>query len=311
MLSNGVIFFLTAGLFSFCARATNIPDITLPVGSTGTILIRPHFIDYPHGFASPVLTLQIKNQTLYPWRTIALRFDIGALCRGEVHQWSIPVATSLDWAGDHGVVKRYSDDVVSLMNSFNFDGCSVEIIRATLVSAEARLHESSPPLVVRGDGEATVDLKPQLQEIKAARDAERDDAAAQRAEQERKAAEAELQQKKAAVSAGSAEHRFLEAKRESVGLLSLDALRAEANCRKVDTYDACHERIKPIMDEIEAQEALVSAQLAKVDECKKTYRTTIDKKTSDLTVRESTAVKTCQALDLYPYKMPTEPQRQP
>ena len=97
------------------------------MGSTGTILIRPHFIDYPHGFASPILTLQIKNQTLYPWRTIALRFEIGALCGGEVHQWSIPVATSLDWAEDHGVVKRYSDDVVSLMNSFNFDGCSVGI----------------------------------------------------------------------------------------------------------------------------------------------------------------------------------------
>lgn len=293
------------GTFTFCAQATEIPDITLPIGSTGTILIRPQFIDFLQGVAHPVLTLQIKNQTIYPWRTIALRFEVGALCRGDIHQWSIPVTTSLD-----AVVKRYSEDVVSLW-SFNFDGCKVEIIRATLVSAEARLHESSPPLIVRGDSEATVDLKPQLQEIKAARDAQRDAAAIQRAEQERKAAEAALPPRKAAVPAGSAEHNFLEAKHESIGLLLLDALDAEANCMKVDTYGVCHDRFKPIMSKIDAETDLVNHQLAKVDECKKTYRTTIDKRTSDLTVRESTAVKACQALDLYPYKMPPEPRRQP
>jgi|ERR1700722_12114448 hypothetical protein len=108
VLSNGFIFLLTAALFPFCARATDIPDITLRVGSTGTILIRAHFIDYPHGFASPVLTLQIKNQTVYPWRAIALRFEIGALCRGEVHQWSIPVDTSLDWAEERHILATIS-----------------------------------------------------------------------------------------------------------------------------------------------------------------------------------------------------------
>jgi hypothetical protein len=215
------------------------------------------------------------------------------------------VTTSLD-----AVVKRYSEDVVSLW-SFNFDGCKVEIVRATLVSAEARLHESSPPLIVRGDNEATVDLKPQLQEIKAARDAQRDDMAAQRAEPERKVAEAALEQKKAAVRAGSAEHKFLEAKHESIGLLLLDALKAETDCIKMETHDACESRFKPIMSKIDAEGDLVIAQLARVDECKKTYRTTIDKRTSDLTVRESTAVKACRALDLYPYKMPTETPRQP
>lgn len=94
----------------------------------------------------------------------------------------------------------------------------------------------------------------------------------------------------------------MEAKHESIGLLLLDALRAEIDCRKVDTYDACESRFRPIMSKIDAEGDLVIAQLAKVDECKKTYRTTIDKRTSDLTVRESTAVKACQALDLYPWR---------
>ena len=114
-----------------------------------------------------------------------------------------------------------------------------------------------------------------------------------------------FQQKKGAPPAESAEHKFLDAKHESIGLMLLEALKAETSCVKGDTYEACHERFKPVMSKIDAEGDFVLAQLAKVDECKKTYRTTIDKKTSDLTVRESTAVKECQALDLYPLKMPS------
>jgi hypothetical protein len=42
-----------------------------------------------------------------------------------------------------------------------------------------------------------------------------------------------------------------------------------------------------------------------VDSCVTVYHKTIDKKSSDLTVREIEQVKTCQALDLYP---PPQPQ---
>jgi hypothetical protein len=41
-------------------------------------------------------------------------------------------------------------------------------------------------------------------------------------------------------------------------------------------------------------------RLVHVDSCVATYHKTIDKKGSDLTVRESEQVKTCQSLDLYP-----------
>ena len=41
-------------------------------------------------------------------------------------------------------------------------------------------------------------------------------------------------------------------------------------------------------------------RMAHMDECAAVYRATIDKKTSDLTMRESQLVKACQAIDLYP-----------
>lgn len=43
-------------------------------------------------------------------------------------------------------------------------------------------------------------------------------------------------------------------------------------------------------------------QLDNADNCTALFRTTVDKKTSDLTVRESESVKGCQSLDLYPPK---------
>jgi hypothetical protein len=52
-------------------------------------------------------------------------------------------------------------------------------------------------------------------------------------------------------------------------------------------------------------------RLTYVDECVKTYHQTIDKKTVDLTVRESTSVKLCQTIDMYPYQMPESAQKRP
>jgi hypothetical protein len=121
-----------------------------------------------------------------------------------------------------------------------------------------------------------------------------------------------FQQKKAVVLAESAEHKFLVAKIERIGLLLIETLKAENECTRkaLDGSDhasanaeKCDRLYKPIHDKIDAETDLVNVQLAKVDECKKTYRTTIDKKTSDLTVREATAVKACQALALYPLDM--------
>jgi hypothetical protein len=59
-----------------------------------------------------------------------------------------------------------------------------------------------------------------------------------------------------------------------------------------------------VMDKMADILTTVTTMLNHVDDCTKTYHQTIDKKTSDLTIRETTAVKTCQALDLYPLDMP-------
>jgi acetolactate synthase regulatory subunit len=44
----------------------------------------------------------------------------------------------------------------------------------------------------------------------------------------------------------------------------------------------------------------LNAQLEHVDDCLKIYNGTIDKKTSDMTVRETGQVKACQSITLYP-----------
>jgi ketopantoate reductase len=132
--------------------------------------------------------------------------------------------------------------------------------------------------------------------------------AVQRAEQERKAAEAALQQEKAAVPAGSAEHKYLVAKQKANIEAALVVLKAIVDCRlgHASASEECDRFYQPRMRAIHDEADLIAAQLERVDECRKVYRSTIDKKMSDLTVRESTAVKACQALGLYPLEMPAK-----
>ena len=77
-------------------------------------------------------------------------------------------------------------------------------------------------------------------------------------------------------------------------------------------FDACQHRASELIEatarEIPIQFQKVSSesiellqrQLEAVDKCVSLYRTTIDRKTSDLTVRQTELVNTCQLLDLYP-----------
>jgi hypothetical protein len=122
-----------------------------------------------------------------------------------------------------------------------------------------------------------------------------------------------LQQKKAAVPAESAGHKFLVAKQKATIEAALEVLKASVDCAvgRPSAEEECGRFYKPRMQALYDEADLIKAQLEKVDECRKVYRSTIDKKTSDLTVRESTVVKACQALNLYPLEMPVEPQKQP
>ena len=98
---------------------------------------------------------------------------------------------------------------------------------------------------------------------------------------------------------------FLEAKQKANIEAALVVLKASADCRLGQTSgEECNRFYKPRMQAIYDEGDLIVAQLKKVDECRKVYRSTIDKKATDLTVRETIAVKACQALDLYPLDMP-------
>jgi hypothetical protein len=117
-----------------------------------------------------------------------------------------------------------------------------------------------------------------------------------------------FQQKKADVPAESAEHKFLVAKLVKIVQAKVDAITAKIDCtdkaKDGKDVDDCARIYKPLMSEIDKEYDLINAQIEKVDECSKVYRSTIDKKQSDLTVRESQAVKACIVLDLYPFVIP-------
>jgi hypothetical protein len=124
----------------------------------------------------------------------------------------------------------------------------------------------------------------------------------------------------------SAEHKFLVAKEAANYARTLNAYEGAADCAEMvnnpsgfrlqkikplpdgeeffsKTQDGCDSHFKPIENALLNETVLITAQLESVDACTKVFRRTIDKKTSDLTVRESKSVKICQDLDLYPLDM--------
>jgi hypothetical protein len=240
------------------AAVNGADDITIPVGQ-GNIVIRPAFL---RGNV-PELSLKIKNQTAYSWRTLKLRFDIGCFCNGEPRRWTVPVTTSLGWAEDHPVVKEYVDTVIPLVGKV--DGCDTEIITAKLVFAE-----NSKTRIDGVSGE-TIDLENQLQEITKQREAE----AALQADQERQAAEAEA--KKAAAEAERRRRLAAEGKRKEAEEVARQAkIRAE-------------------------QDAKAAAERARVRAaCASIYKATADKKLSDVTVKEAQQIEACRTLGMYP-----------
>jgi membrane protein involved in colicin uptake len=161
------------------------------------------------------------------------------------------------------LTKEYKETIIPLTGKVN--GCRTEIIKASLLLAQN--------MKVRIDGVTgeRVDLQQQLREIGQKREAE----AAARAEQERIAAEE--QAKKDTADAARRKRLAAERKKKDAELdVQLAKHRAEEEAK------AAEERQK-----IRAACALI-------------YRNTVDKKITDLTVREEQQVRACQALGLYP-----------
>lgn len=258
-------------------------DITVPLDD-GNLLIHAHFIQRNEFDAYiPELTFQVENQTSSSWRTIRLRFDIGGLCNGEPRQWTRPVVISLGWLADQQVVKDFSDWIVPLVGKV--DGCTTEIIKASLLSAEGS--PGGPTLkerrIIHIDGVTgeEPDFTKQLQELEAKIEAE----AAIQAEKDRKAAEAEAERERIVAEA--------QAKQDAADAARRKRLAAEQK-RKQAEADARYAKIKA------EEDARASEERKRVREvCASVYKKTVDKKVSSLTVGEEQQVRECQVLGLY------------
>ena len=259
-------------------------DITLRLDD-GSILIRAQFIRVNYGSYVPELAFSLKNQTSSSWRILKLHFDIGGLCNGEQRQWTIPVVTSLGWAEDHQLVKKYTDYVIPLVGKV--DGCRTEIIKASLLLAE-----NSKTRIDGVTGER-IDLEKELQELKAKREAE----AAAQAEEEQKAFEAQVRKdapEAAAQARKDAAEAAARARKDAAEAARRKRLAAERK-QKQKEADARYTEMK-VEEDAKAAEERRKLRAA----CTVIYQNTVDKKVKDLTVREEQQVREFQALGLYP-----------
>jgi hypothetical protein len=92
------------------------------------------------------------------------------------------------------------------------------------------------------------------------------------------------------------EHQYVRAKAETVRLAA----------QQIDRRPGQLQAFSEAMSKSLKDTARVNAQLANVDDCTRLFHQTIDKKNSDLTVRETTQIKACTDLDLYPLDMKTK-----
>jgi hypothetical protein len=278
--------------------------IAVPLYGGNIIINFSHFITRDE-FADFVreLWFSAQNQTSRRlWQPIKLQFTIGGLCNGEPRQWNLPVSVTMT---DGLTVDDYRDTVISLVGLV--DGCTTEIVRVSLVSADG----------VAGPVGERIDLMGQLQEIKARHESE----AAIQADKERLKAEAQAEKDEAA----AAQLREIQAKREAEVAIQAekdrlaaeaqreeDRLAAEAQTKK-DMAAAA--RKKQALDEMKRQQAEAAAISAKNERdkiareaelrrelwalCTTLYKNTADKKVSDLTVREASQVKVCEGVGAY------------
>ena len=250
-------------LASLMLAQSSPTTITIPL-EDGKLGIVAQFIRVnKYGDYVPELSFGITNETSSPWRSIQLRFDIGGICNGETRQWSVPAVIGIGHSPDRPMMKTYADTVISLVGKV--DGCTTEIIRASLVAAE------NSTVRINGQTGERVDVELELQQIKAKREAE----AAAEAERQRIRAEA-----KAKADAEEEKRLAAEAKEEA---------------RKEALENARLTKLRAIQAAKDAEERRRIRAA-----CSAIYRSTADRKVSDLTVKEEQQVRACQALGLYP-----------
>lgn len=247
-------------------------EFPIPIPSGGDLTVQnPQFIvKNQFNIYDPLLTFGIVDKSSAPWEIVKVHFDMGAVCNGEILQWSESVtvrSSTLLFMKEHGM-KNYEYRMNSLTGKVQ--GCRTELIRV-------RPGESSvEPLDLR-DEVRTLKLKRESEEaVKEGADE------AAKTERERVAAEEKAKNlaERGKQEAAEAARRRRLADEKRLKDAEQDALRAKATA---------------------AEEAKAAAERRQLqDACVLIYKNTVNKKVGDLTVREEQQVRTCQALDLYP-----------
>jgi len=249
-------------------------DITVPVPTGGSIIIQhPEFIIHQERNQfnietyDPTLTFVFIDKTSPAIESVKIRFDMGGVCNGEIRQWSEVVTLPLVFMAQEGW-RNYTHQIESLNGVVQ--GCRTEIIKA-------RAGEPPPP---------PLDLRAEVETAKAKR--ESDEAAAAKAKSAADAARAEAE---AAKIARMKEQDAADAAREK---------RLADEQKKRDDAAKAAQRAKDDAARAaeEARAEAIARQARAV--CAQVYKSTADKKISDLTVREAQQVQSCQNLDMYP-----------
>lgn len=257
------------------AVALNAEEVVLPV-SGGDILVSNIQLGKDQ-FNIQSLMFTLTNRTPHTWGRMEMRFDIGALCpeyKERQHyiqkQFTIPFSSNEGLSPSLDGRPRPKDfHVWHPGRSADAKGCTAEIVEVYLLSASGLSADGSPQ-VVKVEAPPPTNFDSRLQELNVKREEEY----ARRVEQE----EAD------AIAQDEADRKAAAAQKSRAAAESARRKRAAAD----EAARAVEER-RRLSEERRRLTEVCSAVRSK----------TIDKKISDLTVREEEQVRACQRLGLY------------
>lgn len=252
--------------------------------------------------STPELSFRLANHTPYLGSDTApglsgmirIRLQADGLCEGQQTQW----VSDANWLRPHNF--KYYKAVWTTTTKAAIDACEVRSFKGQLVlDADSALSDSYQfPLPLRidavgepvsGSNVLVFHIKDRIQEVLAQQAADKLVADAAKAEQNAKAAAEAEKQRIAAEEQAAIDHKkaLVEAARRKQVAAEQKRKQAEADARYA---------------KIQAEEAAKAAEEHRRIRaaCSVIYQNTVDKKISNLTVREEQQVRACQALGLYP-----------
>lgn len=263
-------------------------EILLPVADGNVALHDVHTEKQKYPYTNTTLFYTVENRTSQQWFSMDLEFRIGSFCGDEVREWSGVVHTG--WLRRGEVAPERKQEIETFKEKVV---CSTEVIKFRFASAISCTGICLAPdgLHYGGDSERSLDVRADLEAIRAKRleDAAKAKAAFEE-EKRRAAAEAarrgqiETEELRKQALANAEQQRKLEVERRKAEAARAKEAKEEIERAKVDT-----ERQRIEMQKLRAG-------------CQVVYDQTIDKRRAELTIRQEEQVAFCQMLGLYPPK---------